>query len=222
MAIAAEALSDAVQGIEVFSAAEGLRAFYRLCAERFGKQRWGEKTPHYLRIMNQIERLLPEAHFIHVIRDGRDASISRKGLWWGPGDDIEAAAKLWVADINGARAQSARLGHYMEIKYEGLVLEPVRTLKEIVDYISMEFDPGMLNYYETASDRLADMIQPVLPPQTTHLDLDTFRSIHVNTKRPPDPGRIGRWRAEMPPEDQERFEAIAGSLLHGLGYETKY
>jgi hypothetical protein len=222
MAIAAEALIDAVEEIEVFSPSKGLRAFYRLCAGRFGKQRWGEKTTHYVRIMNQIEELLPEAHFIHVIRDGRDASISLKKLWWGPGDDIEAAARLWVADINRARAQASCLRHYMEIRYESLVLEPVNTLRKISDYISIGFDQNMLKYYETAGDRLEDMIQPVLPPQTTDLDLDTFRSIHLNTKKPPDRSRIGRWRAEMSLDDQVRFESIAGSLLHDLGYETKY
>jgi len=30
-----------------FTAADGVRAFYRLYAARFGKPRWGEKTPNY-------------------------------------------------------------------------------------------------------------------------------------------------------------------------------
>ena len=33
--------------------------------------------------------MLPEAHFVHLIRDGRDVALSFRGLWFGPGDDTE-------------------------------------------------------------------------------------------------------------------------------------
>jgi len=46
--------------------------FYQLYASRFAKPRWGDKTPSYCHHMQNIEEVLPEAHFIHIIRDGRD------------------------------------------------------------------------------------------------------------------------------------------------------
>ena len=44
---------------------------------KHGKQRWGDKTPDYIRKMRKLQKLLPEARFIHVIRDGRDAGLSQ-------------------------------------------------------------------------------------------------------------------------------------------------
>ena len=37
----------ALQAIEPFTVADGTRAFYQLYASRFGKPRWGDKTPLY-------------------------------------------------------------------------------------------------------------------------------------------------------------------------------
>lgn len=53
-----------------------LRLFYRLYAERFTKPRSGDKTPGYLGLMPLVAKVLPEAHFIHIIRDGRDVALS--------------------------------------------------------------------------------------------------------------------------------------------------
>jgi hypothetical protein len=222
MAIDAAVLAREVEAIAPFRVPEALRAFYRICAARFGKNRWGDKTPHYLRLMAPIQEILPEAHFIHIIRDGRDTALSFRGLWWGPGDEVDAAARFWSADINRARSQARELNHYLEIRYEDLVLRPVDTLTKIADYVAIGFDPAMLDYYKSAAGRLADMVRPIGPNGGKDLDVETFRSIHLNTKKPPDASRLGRWRTEMPDHEQQAFEAIAGSLLAELGYPTRF
>src|SRR5436190_6019686 len=79
--------------IEPFEVSEGVRAFYRLYAERFGKARWGDKTPYYNGHIDKVEALLPEARFIHMIRDGRDVALSIRGLWFAPGDDMASIAR---------------------------------------------------------------------------------------------------------------------------------
>ena len=45
-------------------------------------------------------------------------------------------------------------------------------------------------------------------------------AIFALTKRPPDSGRIGRWRTEMSPQQLTVFERRAGPLLRHLGYEV--
>src|ERR1700760_3637612 len=69
------ALMRELQEIRPFQVDAALRCFYRSYAARFDKLRWGDKTPSYGRHLRAIERTLPEACFIHMIRDGRDVAL---------------------------------------------------------------------------------------------------------------------------------------------------
>ena len=220
LAIDASDLNTALDALSSFSLPDAIRAFYRLYAAHHGKTRWGDKTGFYLRSMQGIEHLLPEAHFIHVIRDGRDTALSRQGLWFGPGDDYVALAKFWVDGIEAARAQAPHLAHYGEVRFETLVADPKGTLERICADLDLAFDPAMLDYHEAAPSRLAEYKRPFGPADRTPGDLATFLSIHERVQTPLDETRIGRWRGDMAREDRERFESVAGPLLRELGYET--
>ena len=70
-------------------------------AQRFGKPRWGDKTPKCLLEMMLIQERLPEARFSHLVRDGRDVALSvieeRRGS--GQAMSIQKAAKWWVTKV---------------------------------------------------------------------------------------------------------------------------
>ena len=72
--------------------------------------------------MRKIERALPEARFVHVIRDGRDVALSirDRAVKEHP---IDRIAERWVRRITRAREQAKRLAHYEEIRYENLILD---------------------------------------------------------------------------------------------------
>jgi sulfotransferase family protein len=215
-----EAFRAALDEIEPFSLAEGTRCFFRLYAQQRGKARWGDKTPYYRTMMPRIQALLPEAHFIHLIRDGRDIALSLRPLWFGPGDDIEKQAQFWVRHITTARKAADALEHHLEIRYEALVSQPRKTLKRVCDFIGLPFDPAMMRYHRSADARLREFKTTYGPRDRTPGDMETFLTIHERVKSPPDPERIGRWRTEMSSEDRRRYEAVAGPLLAELGYET--
>ncbi len=76
-----EAFRSALNAISPFSIADGYRTFYRLYAGRFGKPRWGDKTPLYCMNLPTIRKILPEARFVHIIRDGaRRVSFPEKNV----------------------------------------------------------------------------------------------------------------------------------------------
>jgi hypothetical protein len=220
LAVSANDLGAALEAQSPFSLPDAIRAFYRLYAARQGKPRWGDKTGFYLRSMTAIQTLLPEAHFIHVVRDGRDTALSRQGLWFGPGDDYAALAKFWVDGIEAARAQAPELAHYTEVRFEALVTDPRGTLERICAGLDLPFDPATLDYHLLAPGRLAEYKRPFGPADRTPADIETFMSIHSRVQTPLDETRIGRWRSEMKREDREAFESVAGPLLRELGYET--
>ena len=52
-------LRGRLAALDPFGPGPALREFYGLYAERAGKPRWGDKTPHYTRKMRLIEGVLP-------------------------------------------------------------------------------------------------------------------------------------------------------------------
>src|SRR5205085_5760276 len=56
--------------------ADGVRAVYRCYAAAEGKPRYGDKTPGYVFTLALLGDLFPEARFVQVVRDGRDAAVS--------------------------------------------------------------------------------------------------------------------------------------------------
>ena len=196
-----------------------LRIFYRLYAERRGKPRWGDKSPYYIGGMALIQRHLPEAHFVHVVRDGRDFALSVIPLWFGPNSIADAAAE-WTRTLRVAREQAERLDAYLEVRYEDLVCDARPTLERVCEFLRLEWEDSMLDYHLRARERIATeapeqlWVEGRLVPRRERLD------IHRWLAHPPRRDRIGRWKRELPDADVEAFERIAGEKLEQLGYEV--
>ena len=112
---------------KTFNVADGARRVYELYARARGKARWGDKTPPYVWRLKEVYALLPEAHFVHLIRDGRDVALSARGLWFDPAKgNVEDAAAQWLWRIREARQQAIVCPHYLEVRYEETVIESAR------------------------------------------------------------------------------------------------
>jgi hypothetical protein len=207
-----------LRALEPFTAGDALRAFYRCYADRAGKPRWGDKTPHYTRKMPLIQRVLPEARFIHLIRDGRDVALSLMEVHFGP-EDVMGAAERWTSWIAKARRHAQRLDHYLELRYEDLVLDPQTVLGRICDFVELPWDAVMLEYHERAPGRIEEIARDFDRPQGgPAIPADVRARQHRHVSQPPREDRVARWRREMSPADQAAFESVAGDLLADLGY----
>ena len=144
---------EALTEISPFNISEGFRAFYRLYAARLGKPRWGDKTPLYCKELNTIRQVLPEARFIHLIRDGRDSALSLRRMWFSPGWQIETQAAYWRKNILLARRAGLGRPDYMEVRYEDLILSAGVTLERICAFAGLNYEDDMLTYY-ARPDRL--------------------------------------------------------------------
>ena len=100
--LSADDLKNSLDSINPLTATDVARAFYRQYAARFGKKRLGDKTPSYAFHIAAISRLLPEARFIHLVRDGRDVALSLRDVWFGPGNAPDELAAAWVAHVEAA------------------------------------------------------------------------------------------------------------------------
>ncbi len=221
----AEEIRENFGKLEPFSITEALRYFYRTYAERQGKPRWGDKSPGYGWTMHRVDRVVPEARFIHLIRDGRDVTLSLLAKH-EDAPPPKRQARHWRGRVKKTRKMGQVVRHYTELRYEDLITDPEPQLRRICDFIRLDFDPAMLRYYERAEERMSEIKRDMDPG--TELTSNRRRGvvtaerrvgIHKLTAEPPRTDRIGVWRTEMKPEDLEVFEREAGPLLAELGYE---
>jgi hypothetical protein len=213
----------------IFAASEGsaaagaIRAFYGAYAARHGKPRWGDKTPVYIESIARIDETLgDQARFIHLIRDGRDVAVSRRARAAARGREPTPAADeaaTWRRRIEGAREQASSADHYREWRYEDLVTDPEKTLREICDFVALDFDPAMRDYHQGASERLSELSD--LPGKRGKVRPRSERiAAHALTSEPPREDRLERWRAELTRDEIASYEEVAGQLLAELGYEV--
>jgi hypothetical protein len=223
LGIEPEQVLERWRALDEFEPGPALRAFYAIYTERQNKPRWGDKTPIYVKNMRRIESVLPEARFIHVIRDGRDVALSRWKRTLGDKEPAPASqvAAGWERRIRRAQRQGAKLDHYLELRYEDLVTDTEPNLRRIAEFLELEWDPVMLRYYEGAADRMAEMARdlPATDGKPTRPGEERMQA-HAMTQKPPDPSAMYRWKERMSPEDVAAFDAAAGELLAELGYEV--
>lgn len=137
-----------------------------------GKRVWIEKSPPHLHRVDEILHAIPDARFLHLVRDGRDvvASFYRLCLEdperWVPqvlgrktahmvdsvgGRDtvLRAVIDRWNGDVRRSRELS-RLPAHRLLTYEQLVQDPSVALGEICDWIGIEWEDAMLRHWEAA------------------------------------------------------------------------
>lgn len=182
---------------------------YAVYAEERGKPRWGDKTPMYMQNLRLLERLFPDALFVHLIRDGRDAATSflsmPRGIvtetWMHPRTPADFACQ-WRTEVSAARRLGGRVGsRYLEVRYEDLVADVESGLRRICEFAGLEYESQLADY--------AGNVDVSAKPHQQSL------------KQPPTKG-LRDWRTQMSPADVTAFEHVAGDLLRELGYETSH
>lgn len=216
--ISADVYRHQLYGLRPFSASEGVREFYRLYAADHGKSRYGDKTPTYCQHMPALQNLLPEAHFIHIIRDGRDVALSLRNMWFGPGRDMTTLGAYWSGLVQTARTVAASLRRYLEVRYEALIHDPEGELRTICAFLHLDFDGRMLRYWEQTPQRLKEHGPRRSPDGSRVITHERRLQQQRLTMHPPQQGRVSAWRFVMTPEEQSEFQHAAGPALRDLGY----
>jgi hypothetical protein len=181
---------------------------YAVYAAERGKPRWGDKTPMYMQNLRLLERLFPDALFVHLIRDGRNAATSFLSMppgivtenWMHPRDPAGFGCQ-WRTEVKAARRLGRRVGRgrYLEVRYEELVEDVGGVLRAICEFARLPYEAEMADY--------AGKVDVSAKPH------------HTSLTRPPTPG-LRDWHTQMSPHDVGAFDRVAGDLLGELGYET--
>ncbi len=140
---------------------------------------------HYDRLL----KIWPDAHFIHLIRDGRDVAKSCIGMGWA--GNVWTGVERWlVAESLWEKVKEILpKSQYIELHYEELISSPKAELTRICNFIGLPYDEAMLTY-----------------PQTT-------------TYKFPDPKLIQQWRGKLSNYEIQLVESRIGQMLKQRGYE---
>lgn len=212
-----EALRERAAETEGPAATAATRAFFELYAAERGKPRWGDKTPPYVNRMPAVQRVVPEARFIHLIRDGRAVALSLKDAYFGP-DTAAGTAARWAKRIRRARSQAAKVEHYLEVRYEDLVTEPERVLRRVLDFAGLDWDESVLRYHEGSAAPRVSKMREIPRRDGTMVSPEAQARLHTRIADEPTTDRIDRWREELTAAELRDVEREAGEMLVELGY----
>lgn len=168
----------------------------------------GDKNPQYSLFIPELLAVFPQAKFIFITRDPRDQVLSMLKVNFEK-KLIASLAYRWKHFNQKIEAQRKKYpSQFYELKYEDLVSDPVKKLKEITAFLGVDYTDAMLDTAKRAEFYV----------NTGSL----VKQHHQSLLQPIDPGKVNRWKQEMKEADVRIIDSIAGDLAKAKGYEVKH
>lgn len=169
-------------------------ATFAFLAESWNKPRIGTKNPGFWKHLETLHYLFEDkAKYIGILRDGRDVFLSQQNVPWGKQNSY-ISAKNWAKMVEAIYSFKSAFGNnrLLLLSYEKLLISPADTLSTIESFLELPLDG------EGRSVFLKEAAEN--PLQSNY----------------------AKWKKEMSGRDRYVFEAIAGTQLRALGYETEF
>jgi hypothetical protein len=158
-----------------------MHILYGIYAEKERKEKWGDKTPSFFRMVKQLSSLFPEAVFIHLVRDGRDLYLSWKKMDPTKGNPSVTAAE-WYYKTKRARSDLKKYadGRYFEIKYEDLVGSTKASLKMICEFCDLHYSEGMLEFWLKSNNYIGNHHSNLIFSEVTTTSVQKWENVSEN------------------------------------------
>ena len=166
--------------------------------------RWGDKFRRPECVAELIETF-PRASFLHVVRDGRDRTVSARKFLGRERDRIgpevqegtfEDHCNYWV-DLNQGTADAlADHPSAMFVRYEDLIADPHAEAARVLAFLGLEHHPHIDHFLDG-------------PSRTVQRGHGTSENASASR---------GRWREELTDEEKATADRIMGETLDHFGY----
>jgi hypothetical protein len=172
-------------------------------------QRWAVYDPDNVLHLERVKRDIPNALFVHIIRDGRDIALSLKKMGgftplpWDRGqtDSLVATSLYWEWMVKKGREHGRKFpSDYIEIHYEDLLTNPQPTLAKLGTFIDHDLDSDRIQ--RAGLGRLSETNS-------------SFREEGAKEKLNP----LGRWKERLSPAEVAAIEGTVGGCLQENGYQ---
>lgn len=200
------------------------RAVYRwlLRIHMDGGKRFAEKTPRNCFTVGFLYRTFPDAQFLYIVRDGRDAALSHREKPWlratsaGSGDRETGGyaygpyPRFWVEPERReefSKTTDLRRCLWAWRRHNEAALEHFASIpSRAVHRIAYE---DFVRYQERESDHILDFLG---------IHERSARESFLTEARRGSTRSVGRWRGELTAGEIEVAEQEAGALLRRFGY----
>lgn len=187
-----------------------------------GDLRFAEKTPRNCFLIDFLFQAFPDAQFIHIIRDGKDAALSHSKKPW-----LQAAS----ANLDRRESSGYRHGPYARFWVEPERVKEFETTSDIHRciwawrrHVSSILEQAQAlpaeQYYELRYENLVSQPQQEAQKLLNYLGINStvssqklyeaFAQAKVTS--------VGSWKREFSEEQCQQVNQEAGSLLRQLGY----
>lgn len=181
---------------------ETVSLLYHMFATIHGKEITGDKSPKFIRKLSFLGKIYPDAKFIHIVRDGRDTFLSLiKRKHHSASSAVLAAFEWRVKERLINRTLSQAPERTIQIRYEDLIRDPERQLRDICMFIGIAFEFQMLEFWKTSEEFI----------EKQHSNL-IFKPI--------DAANAEKWRTGLSEDQILQYEFIAKELLAYYGYSV--
>jgi len=163
-----------------------------------------DKDPRLIEVLPLLDRVFSDYKVVHIYRDPRDVLLSKNQAEWSKHHSMwknlianNAQMRLFEIFLRSHR-QSV-----FEVKYETLLEKPAHILRQICDFLEIEFSEDMLNFQEQAK-------------QLVSADELSWKK---ETTGPLLTNNMYKWKSQMKPEDAFRVEKSCHISMQKGGYE---
>lgn len=183
-------------------------------ADANGSRHFCDHTPRNIFYADQILEALPEAYFIHMIRDPRAVLASQKSRWKRRWLDqvkipIKEVLRNWVSfhPYISTRLWKQAANHALSLqhhprmcilKYEDLVSEPERIVAELAEFLGVDFETDMLN----------------VPVAGSSHETSRYEEKRITNEM------VGRWRKTLKPHEARTCERLSKTEMTHFGYAS--
>jgi hypothetical protein len=191
---------------ECSSGGDFLRIVMGELARRARVRRWVVRDCDNIMYMPSIKREIPDALFVHVVRDGRDAALSMRKQHgapprlWARDRELLVWALLWQWTVRKGRRYGQQFpADYIEVRYEDLVQHPEKTLSVLGEYLDHDLEYGRIQ-------RAA--MGHVVSPNTVWKEESGAGAFNP----------VNRWKTKLTPAEIHALEALIGDCLQEFAY----
>jgi hypothetical protein len=167
--------------------------------------RWAVYDPDNALHVPRIKADIPNALFVHIIRDGRDIALSLKKMggftpipWDRSSRGLQETALYWEWMVRKARQYGKEIAaDYFEIRYEDLVTAPRSALVSLGEFLDHDLD--------------YDRIQSTI--------LEGQRQSNSSFLQEEEQVRpLNRWKEKLSRAQVASIEGVVGECLEACGY----